>query len=462
VASGAVLLGLTGTLIGLGQSIVELSNSIPGDGVVDSTELIRSLGRSLDGMQTAFSTTLLGVLASLFVGLAIVAYTSKTRQLLLDLERALIQVWMPNYRVSETTIAKETLEKLGESKDALDTTLNSVRTSIDEAKEKFSDGFEELARKYTEETEGLVALFQQLQTDTATIIGSRSDDDESLAQIVADLQSAARLLSDGVQSTSSLIPDVGAELRHSLDAGAEAAREVLQRMSESTDVLLSDMGELFTQTIEENAAKSADLLETYHKPMADEVTKLAGAMDGLTAGVGQTTESVRRVAESVQDFTEAADRFEEIWSTVAKSVESAEVGIREGLDRALGQIREHVAGMSEDHALIRERVLSALRDYERQLESSLQTLQRERQQVGTRSNELVTELRDAIKGALLAIDRDSGAQNQAVIDAIIAGFERLSQELRDQRPAPQDDVLSLIPVQPPKPPERKSSEGVDS
>jgi hypothetical protein len=118
--------------------------------------------------------------------------------------------------------------------------------------------------------------------------------------------------------------------------------------------------------------------------------------------------------------------------------------------------------MSEDHALIRERVLSALRDYERQLESSLQTLQRERQQVGTRSNELVTELRDAIKGALLAIDRDSGAQNQAVIDAIIAGFERLSQELRDQRPAPQDDVLSLIPVQPPKPPERKSSEGVDS
>lgn len=196
-----VLLGLAGTLLGLGVAVSSISALMPepgSDTVLNSTTIVNSIVGTLGGMRIAFSTTLSGVFGAVVVGSGMVALRQTQSAGIRRMEALSSTTWAPEF----------------------DTTDES----------RFSDVVEELA--------GVKKGFGELVAATQSILGEAGAETPSLAEYVETVQLTTQGLAEAVEAVSEMLPEIQASLEETIKAEHTLLHDVLTQHTSKVEPLL--------------------------------------------------------------------------------------------------------------------------------------------------------------------------------------------------------------------------------
>ena len=401
IATSVVLLGLAGTLIGLSVGLAPLEDVLR-ESAPRLSEFWDAMSKSVSGMRTAFSTTLSGVVGALIVGAGLARYRKEQGSFLADLERSAASTFTPALAETEATRLGDVAENLRQLGDTFSKKTSSLIQEVEsrgsELVEKVTNALDDTASVFHEDSRALIARFEEVRDAIARIIGTPADDTVPLADQVQGLGAATTALERSVASINDLIPALRDTLLESYREQADATRE---------------------------------MLDTYYSRLAEQVQKQSASTAQLTDEVRRTAESVSTVAANLSGFAKAAEEFQAAWSTVADSVKQAERTL-DSRFASIGQsIGDAMTQIVEGQSSLQQRVVDRLTDFDESLKDTLELLERERRRAVQRSEELIRELREAVKDAIREMDaRATGQQDQAAV-AIKQGLRELQRELRD-------------------------------
>ena len=129
IGPSLVLLGLLGTVLGLGTAVTELA-ALLGGGM--STDALRTgILETLGGMKTAFSTTLVGIAGSIVVGIVLRLHAHPASRTLQELESLSIGTLVPIYDTSEASILDLSVTRLQALTDSLEERLGSIADKLE-------------------------------------------------------------------------------------------------------------------------------------------------------------------------------------------------------------------------------------------------------------------------------------------------------------------------------------------
>jgi biopolymer transport protein ExbB/TolQ len=412
-ASSVVLFGLGGTLIGLSQAVIR-AQSILND-ILTGPQAIQAVLDTFSGLGTAFSTTLMGIVWAVVIGLGLGRLRRKQGEYLQQLEEVSLVRLFPCFRTSPALAMVEAATKLSALEAHLGKSLADIVGQL--------------------KTQGL-ALTKVVEDSVGDLV---TETRGTLGQVVRETQERGLALTGTVDRSLNTLNE---EIRTGLGA-------LLERFERTQQVVQAMLGE----------------------PAAEAHT-LAHHLDGLEQGVRAMHAAAQKMAEITPSIEEAIagqvdrqsrDLHETMHAYVGKLAENLErqdtiieVGLAkvgEGFPRfqeiLLGQIKEQgraIAGSLEEPFV---RIASALKSQAQQiaaleaaagkLESGASLLQSR----GTLDMESAEALRIAVS--------DLAAQVRT-ISGDLAEFEKRLITVpppAQQRPAPQSQAVSSTPADEP-------------
>lgn len=435
VAGAVVLLGLAGTLVGLSLGVDPLVEVLASE-TPDANRLWNAMNESVSGLATAFSTTLLGVIGAFALGGALAMYGQGSAQVLVALQRASLFILLPAYSIGDAEDLGAAIAKIDQVRESLENRFDGLTREMERRGEDLSDrvssGFDDATAEIVRGFRRVIEPFKQVRDSTLQLVGDPEKEAEPLADQVARLGKAVTHLERSVESVERLIPELRDTLITSFHRQSEATREALEGH--------------------------------YHR-MAEQVRKQAESTRRLSGEVRKTSESVATMVGSLEDFSSAADEYKRIWAGIASSVQNAEQTLDTRL-MSMGQsVEDSLGALIDQQASVQQRVLNSLVQFETQLTEAIEAVERERRRSVSRSEELIRELRDAVKDAIREIDARSNEQQEVVSRAIRDGLENLKLELRDvlePAPVPRSTVGGGLRDQPEFPFSRDESEADDA
>ncbi len=347
-------LGILGTFLGLAGGVGSASSGLSSG---TPSQITASLEQLLAGASLAFMTSIAGIACSiLFVPVERV--TSRRLQITLDSWVGAIES-----RVERVTRAGVALQQLKEARRA-STQLERFNTelifSIEQAlEEKIAGRLSPQLERLAETVEG---LRQDRSTDAGQMIeqvlgrfadamqertGSQFDE---MATIVTDLNRTLKNSADSMAQTQqdirAALDSVMNTVRDSMDAGAAAMTETLQRsLGDVTRVLADASGSLAEQLTASSTAAATELRDTLGsvtQELADTgvaaVSKISGSLSGLETAAENLDRSTRQSQRMLADMTNFVDQI----NTLRGTIEAAQRQITEAAEpvsRAAGDIR---------------------------------------------------------------------------------------------------------------------------
>lgn len=401
ISGAVVLLGLAGTLVGLslgvGPLVRVLQNRTP-----DMSLLWEAMGESVSGLATAFSTTLSGVVGALVLGGWLTLYQRKCGRYLVALERASLSVLLPAYSAGDAEDLSEAVDKIDQVRESFEGRFGELTRELEkrgvDLSDRVSTGFDDATAEIIRGFRSVIEPFEQVRDATLQLVGKPAKDAEPLADQVERLGKAGAQLERSVASVEQLIPDL-------------------------RDTLIA--------TFREQSEATRESLEGHYQRMAEQVSDQAESTRRLSEEVRKSSESVATVVESLEDFSSAADEYRRVWAEVAGSVQDAERTLDTRLTEMSQSVEDSLGSLIAQQASVQQRVLNSLAQFETQLTDAIEAVERERRRSVSRSEELIRELRDAVKDAIREIDTRSEEQQDRVGKAIRHGIENLKLELRD-------------------------------
>lgn len=384
-----VLLGLTGTLVGLSLAVSELSTLL-GNGM-GTQDMVNAILETLGRMRLAFSTTLAGVGGSVVVGSSLAVLRHRQSRAIRKLEQLSSTQWAPLFRTSEASRLKDAVKELEATrnvlKNGLDQTLNHVR-----------DGFQKLQNDFAEQSRQLLGQVGSLRDATLEIIGERSDDSLSLAQYVETVKATTEELQEGVRASGELLPGIRdaleetirseqQSLAHTLTEHARAAHPVLERQESAAKALAEAV-----------ASERALLVD-----LQDVLLRLNSSLDAASG----TWEQVDQAIEKLGRETASA--------------------LRDGLRETLAA----VGRQTEEQSKSQRRITASLDDLQTTQKKTLGLLADQSQRALNRSQEIVDEIRATLQESLDLVGHRLIESERALGKRVETGLSKLARELRD-------------------------------
>jgi len=243
-----IILGLLGTLIGLGQAITEAQPLSDPNQLTDLRRIARTIGGTLGGMRTAFSTTFFGLACTLFLGLFSYWFNRRQSHFINDLEDFTTTVLIPRFYPDSMETMLRVSDSLMRTSGAMDMATNKL---TDVAWEIRLDESQQLVSSFEETTGILSERLQDLHDLHYRIEGIMKNFDEAADVIKNSQENLATTLNN-------LLPDLALksqELANALDSFKIEQENRLEK-------LLKDFGE----TIEErNAVLTEELSKLLEK-----------------------------------------------------------------------------------------------------------------------------------------------------------------------------------------------------
>ena len=371
-----VLLGLAGTLIGLGLAVSDLSGLLSSDGqggALNSERIVQAILATLGDMRVAFSTTLSGVFGAVLVGSGLASLRHVQSQQIQRMESLSATQWAPAFQTSEASRLSDVVDRLEE-----------VRKQV-----------------------------RLLVEATLEIIGERADDELSLADYVRTVKDTSSELQGAVDSVSELLPEMEASLARTIRAEHESlgvalmahtsvVEPLLQKQQEAAGALaaavageLDRIGEI-RDVLERLNASFEGARGTWEK--ADVAIErmesaTAGALrDGFRESLSSVAHLTEEQARSQQRVTEALDAFQATnRQTMARLADAS--------DRALNHSQEVVSAirqtLQESLDRVGEKLLESQRATSGRMATGLSALGRE-------LRDLTVPLRTPTEAAILA------------------------------------------------------------
>lgn len=397
-----ILLGLTGTLWGLGFAVTELATTLDTTESLSTAILRDEILATLGGMQTAFSTTLLGILGTVVVKGALDAVRHTQSKLLRRLERLLVTGLVPVYQVSERTALPEAAKSLSAVQKTLKEDLGRLVDGVHERGEALGEQLQEeflrLEKAFQERAEKLLKETARAMDAVMEMLGSRDPSDPSLADYVRAVQSTTSDLKESVTTTSSLIPKLEDSLTEVISEQHTSLRDALTAYSDRVGPILENQ-ERATRALAETAETSSE------------------SMDGLREQLGS-------LATSFEAARASWERMDQLVEDVGEACARA---IADGLNQFVRELKEQRQATDAE----RERVAAAIARLQDSLTETLSRLQDERTAAQERSLEVLETTRQVLNDGLERMMQSTGDQQESLVKSIERGLRDLSHEIRD-------------------------------
>ena len=331
-----VALGLMGTFIGILETLVEIGNMIGGFATSDMQDidksfmaLINDLTKPLQGMGTAFSASMFGLLGSLCLGLTMVSLRRCTEEFLTGLRHAINQIVKD--RRSARTDVSETAEVPGRRADdwvrQQREAKNLFHQSL-EAQVRTMQKMDVLEQRLSELSEAMLRQAQGVG-ETNELIRINTVPRQTTEQFMGQIKVLATTATDNSANLAALLPALSG-VTQKLNGFSET---LLQQREHMQQTMLSSAE---SQEMIRSALKSlVDEENEIHRGMLNEITQLRSFMLEMQPLSSQIVPLINEISRRLNEQLVAFHNQHETMRLMTESVTQTFGGLKAGFAEML-------------------------------------------------------------------------------------------------------------------------------
>ncbi len=335
-----VLLGLGGTVLGLAISISGVLKLVQGE-VTDAAQLRSAITAAVQGMATAFSTTLAGVMGAVLVGAAVGVYRHRQSRILTNLEVLSTLALIPAHEVKEEVSLQASSESLAQSTAKLAGQLDTLTLAVQ--------------------------AFRQAITDTSNLIPDLRD------SIREEVQKQTTQLHDAIAGSVSQMAE---QLRLQTDLTSKLTEEMTRTSGAVGEVATSVSGFAeASKRYKEMWQDVVDALGRAENVVADHIERGLKSIDAHLRGAqereAQIQDSVLRALQDVDG--QLAETLQVLAEERRRTSQRSEELIHELQDQVKRGAKELAAAMERREDRLGTKVEQAMRELGRELRDLLRS-----------------------------------------------------------------------------------------
>jgi hypothetical protein len=292
--SAVVLLGLTGTLLGLTQAVRAAAVLLGNASGATVSQAITAVTRTFDGVQVAFSTTLAGAVCAIGLGMAVAYVRRNQGRFLADFEEFTAVALIPAYRTSAGLSLAQTAQKVAALEERLRETLSRLLGELERRGDHLANTVEQrfdlLTNEFSVRTERLITLFSETQSTVGKLLGEPGAEVPALTEVLTAVQRGVTELRAAVETASTLIP---------------ALEESISRQIDQQTADINEAVHAYTGEIEKHVTKQSDAIETGMSRFDELIPELG---ETIARGVDQQTSDINAALHA--HAGEVANRLE--------------------------------------------------------------------------------------------------------------------------------------------------------
>jgi len=331
-----VALGLMGTFIGILETLVEIGNMIGGFATSDMQDidksfmgLISDLTKPLQGMGTAFSASMFGLLGSLCLGLTMVSVRRCTEEFLTGLRHAI------------NHLIKDRRSERSEKSDAADVPnrrTDDIARQQRDAKNLFHQGLEAQVRvmQKMDTLEQRLAdlgaiMLKQVEgaAETNDLLRANSVPKQAAEQFMGQIKVLASTATDNSSNLAALLPALSG-VTQKLNSFSET---LLQQREHIQQTMLSSVE---SQDMVRTALKSLVEEENeIHRGMLNEITQLRNFMLEMQPVSSQMVPLLTEITSRLNEQLVSSNNQQETMRLMTQSVTQTFGGLKTGIAEML-------------------------------------------------------------------------------------------------------------------------------
>ncbi len=348
-----VMLGLLGSFLGLLKTVGGAYSAI--ESVSNSTQLLTNLHSPLSGMSLTFSTSIIGIIASLSLGFAFIFLNRKQMTFLADLEEFTQTALIPKLSISSGKRIEDLLERLVKieentgafvsMKAEIGSEAKRMISSIDGYYSRLSDSILERMESSMLSLENNISdSFASLSDSTSLSIKSlNSSVDSSVKDMTSDLQSGLKEFLAGEMSiVQEFAGKVGESTREGISSNIESVEKLYGVVTsafeeERTQIkMLQDaVGDMILSSRETIIDQQKSAAQDLNSFLHEEKSMISSLLEDLSTRGQQGIKEAHSLMESHSEksmeqmagllasnmdaYRDSVDSFMEKWSTVLES-----------------------------------------------------------------------------------------------------------------------------------------------
>lgn len=352
-SSAVVLLGLTGTLLGLTQAVRSAAIILGKAEGATVTQAVTAVTQTFSGVQVAFSATLMGVFWATVLGMGVTLLRQKQGTFLRALEELTTVELIPLYRTSVGLSLSQTAQNLARMEEQLRNALVGVLQELarrgDQLLGSLEYRFDSLTARYDERSGKLLNHFEATHVAVSKLLGDQGSSAVSVTDALSSLQRGAEDVRASVEAAGSLIPGLKEAIGQQIDrqsadltAAANSYAATLREGLDTQSAAIQKGLETFDQFI-------PALAETVAKGVDQQTHDMNDALQAQSNASAQAAAEQKRQLESLtvllKDFATIVASFEQLLKT-------------DSADRAV--VQEVILQIPEEMRDSRANVLKAL------------------------------------------------------------------------------------------------------
>ena len=455
-----IILGLIGTLRGLITAIIEVQPLLQDIQDLDQLPTISdALRETLAGMNTAFVTTLAGLLTSLGLGFCGWIFNRENSAFLTDFERFVSTEIIPHFTQAPEASIASAVEQLTKCTDTLEMATRENVQAMHQAIQLLTDtswgGHLEqqyiLADNFGRTSESLlkslsgineyqflitsaVEKFEGLTTQSMSQITEyqgvlRQGLEDSVPKLEEESKSLKTTIADYQASQATFIDELGSELKRQLQPITENQEEIASVLSQTAESLLSSLAK-----INEYQDHITSAVEGFNEVTMESTSRIAEYQDvlrrGLEDAVPKLAAESRTLKNAIDEYQNSQSRFvDELSSTLQEHLQS----VTENQQEMIHVLIDELSNTLDPYNELNAQLVSQIREYQgtvqRGLENSLSRFTAESQTLKTAIGEyresqstFIDELSDALHAKLRPITESQ--------QGMVHVLTRLSDELQ--------------------------------
>lgn len=258
-SSICILLGVLGTFVGLSTMLLS----------VNTKDIINSLPATISSMQTAFTTSIFGIISSLIINICIRHYNCEHNllQLMLKLENLLTsEITNRKSSIMDTKIeeVKSTIKQISKSIEAIER-FDKISKDLNDFNDEFISGIEALKellegsgnsiKTFDQSVRKLDKQFNILNIKFNKLFDKYDNQDEINTEILLEMKEASKNIYDTTESQFK-IRDYIKNLNAIFSLYERSAQDLLQKLISHEEEALIKQNNISTESIElENTVK---------------------------------------------------------------------------------------------------------------------------------------------------------------------------------------------------------------
>ena len=331
-----VALGLMGTFIGILETLVEIGNMIGGFATSDMQDidksfmaLINDLTKPLQGMGTAFSASMFGLLGSLCLGLTMVAVRRCTEEFLTGLRHAINQI-VKDRRAPRTEVADtaDTPNRRADDMVRQQREAKSLFHQALEAQVRTMQKMDTLDQRLNELSDAMLKQAQGV-SETNELIRINTVPRQTTEQFMGQIKILATTATDNSANLAALLPALSG-VTQKLNSFSET---LLQQREHMQQTMLSSAE---SQEMIRSALKSlVDEENEIHRGMLNEISQLRSFMLEMQPVSSQVVPLITEISRRLNEQLVAYHNQQETMRLMTESVSQTFGGLKTGIAEML-------------------------------------------------------------------------------------------------------------------------------